>query len=295
MVLAVALSALTAGCSDHVESQSDPDAEPLGLGKEVTLPISAAQATVVSPGAQPRAQLRRTFTTGASQQVTLHTEHHIVQQIDNRGARDFSPPAVTIPLTARTDPDGIDLTLGNATSSDPSLAQELQSADGSHAGFEVSSLGAITAVRLAPTASTPDAARAALEGAFYQAVCQSIVFPTEPVGVGAVWTVHQEVTGTVPLDQVTTATMTKRVGNLLTIELDVTQTPKGAMWNLPNEADSIDILDYLMHGVGTITVDLGLPLPVSGTVTIGGRQSYRDPHSDITLAQNITTQIRWGE
>jgi hypothetical protein len=295
MVLAVALSALGAGCSNRAEATGDADVEPSALGKEVTVPISVAQTTVVSPGTEPRAELRPAYTIGTDQQVTLRTDHHIVQQINAQAERDFSPPAVTIPLTARTSRDGVDLTLGSATSSDPALARQLQSVDGSHAGLEVSRLGAITALRLAPKPATPDAARAALEQAFYQAVYQSIAFPTEPVGVGAVWTVHQQVSTTIALDQVTTATLTRRDGNLLTIRLEVTQTPQTTVWDLPNNAGSLDIIDYLMHGAGIITVDLGLPLPVSGSVIVGGRQSYQDPHSAVVLRQNISTQIQWGE
>ncbi|WP_373281341.1 hypothetical protein [Nocardia transvalensis] len=295
VVLTVALSALGVGCSDSSESSADPDVEPSGLGKEVTVPISATVTSVVRPGEEPRDLLRPGYEIGTSQQVTLRTVHHIEQQINDQAARDFSPPSMRIPLTARTEREGVDLTLGSPSSTDPNLARQLQSADGSHAGFEMSELGAITALRMEPTAATPDAARAALEQAFYQAVYQSVAFPTEPVGEGAVWTVHQQVSSGVPLDQVTTATLTRREGNLLTIELDVTQTPKTAEWQLPNNAGTLDIADYLMHGSGTITVDLGLPLPVSGSVTVGGRQFYKDPSSAVMLRQNISTQVQWGE
>nr|WP_280265439.1 hypothetical protein [Nocardia wallacei] len=295
VVLAVALSALGVGCSDASDASGDAEVEPSGLGKEVTVPIAATVTTVVHPGDEPRSILRPGFETDTAQQVTLRTDHHIEQQIDDQAVRDFSPPAVTIPLTARTGRDGVDLTLGSATSTDPALAQQLLTADGSHAGFEMSELGMITALRMAPKPATPDGARAALEQAFYQAVYQSVAFPIEPVGEGAVWTVRQQVSGGVPLDQITTATLTRRDGNLLTIELDVTQTPKSKVWQLPNHAGSLDIVDYVMHGAGTVTVDLGLPLPVSGSVTVGGRQFYKDPRSAVLLRQNISTQVQWGE
>ncbi|MFI5781527.1 hypothetical protein [Nocardia sp. NPDC051570] len=295
MVLAVALSALGVGCADRTESSGDAEVEPAGIGKEVTMPIAAALTTVVEPGDAPRSLLRPDIAPGTAQQVTLRTDHHIEQQLNDQAMRDFSPPSVTIPLTARADPNGIDLTLGTATSPDPTLAQQLLSADGSHAGFEVGELGSVTALRLAPKPATPDTARAALEQAFYQAVYQSITLPNEPVGEGAVWTVRQQVSGGLQLDQVTTATLTSREGNLLTIELNVRQTPRSSVWKLPNNAGSLDIMDYLMQGNGTITVDLGLPLPVSGSVTIGGRQAYRDPHTNVALRQNISTQVQWGQ
>ncbi|SLJ61820.1 Uncharacterised protein [Mycobacteroides abscessus subsp. abscessus] len=42
-------------------------------------------------------------------------------------------------------------------------------------------------------------------------------------------------------------------------------------------------------------MDLGLPLPVAGSITVGGHQSYRDPRSVSLLRQSITTQVSWAE
>ncbi|WP_439957572.1 hypothetical protein [Nocardia crassostreae] len=297
MVLAVALSALGTGCSARSETTADAEGlEPVGIGKvgEVTMPIAAVTTTVVDAGAEPRSPLRPVVAPVTAQQVTLRTDHHIEQQINEQAVRDFSPPAVTIPLTAQSDTNGVDLTLGNVSSPDPALAKALLPADGSQVGFDINELGAITALRLAPKPATSDAARAALEQAFYQAVYQSICFPDAPVGEGAVWTVRQQVSGSVPLEQVTTATLTHREGNLLTIHLNVVQTPKSTVWQLPNEAGQLEIVDYLMHGAGDITVDLGLPLPVSGAVEVGGNQTYRDPQSAVALRQTLRTQVQWG-
>nr|WP_232236381.1 hypothetical protein [Nocardia sp. BMG51109] len=284
------------GCTDARESGTDAEMEPTGSGGEVTVPIAAIVTNVVDPGAEPRTLLRPSFETGTAQQVTLRTEHHIEEQIGDQPMHDSSPPAITIPLTATTDREGVDLTLGAATSTDPELAEQLGIADGSRAGFEMSELGAITALRMKPTPATPDAARTALEQAFFQAVYQSIAFPTDPVGEGAVWTVHQQVySAGAPLDQVTTATLTKRDGNLLTLALDVVQIPKSDVWHLPNNAGPLEIIDYVMHGTGVIMVDLGLPLPVSGSVTVGGHQSYEDPRGGVLLRQDISTQVHWGD
>ncbi|MEV0360611.1 hypothetical protein AB0H71_31600 [Nocardia sp. NPDC050697] len=297
MVLAVGLSALGVGCGDGGEPGSDRDAatEPLGYGKEVTVPISAAVTTLVYPGEEPRSPLRPHYAVGTVQRVTLRTDHNIEQIINDQQPRDFSNPEITIPMTAEADADGVDLVLGNVTTDDPVLAKALTDAGGSHAGFEMSELGAITALRLAPSPDTSNTARAALEQAFYQAVYRSVTFPDEPVGVGAMWTVRQEVTGGVLLDQVTTATLTERDGDRITLQLDVSQTPKSAVWSLPNDAGTLQIEDYEMTGSGTITVDLGLPLPVAGSITVGGHQAYRDARSDSVLQQTINTQVSWAE
>ncbi len=295
VLLAVALTALTAACSETEPVQTEAESEPAAIGSQVTMPIATAVTTLIDPGDDPREILRAEISPDEVQQVTLRTVHHVQQQINNQGMRDFSPPSVTIPLTARGSSGGVDLTLGTVTSGDPGLARELRALDGSHAGFDMSTAGAVTALRLSPNPSTPDAARSALERAFCQAVYQSIAFPDEAVGEGAVWTVQQEVAGDVMLDQVTTATLTQRTDNLLTIALDITQTPKSTVWTLPNNAGSLDVVDYVMHGSGTITVDLDRPLPVSGSVTLGGTQSYRDRSSGVLLAQDLSTEVQWGE
>nr|WP_306307650.1 hypothetical protein [Nocardia paucivorans] len=296
MVLALGLSAFGVGCSERGESRGDVDGtEPLGIGNEVTVPIAAAVATVVDPGAEPRTLLRPGYPEGTSQQVTLSTDHSIRQQIDDQPVRDFSTPALTIPMIARAGTRGVELTLGSVTTPDPVLAEALIDVDGLHAGFQLSELGAITALRLEPAPDTSNTARAALEQAFCQAVYRSVMFPDSPVGVGAVWTVRQEVGGGVMLDQVTTATLIERLGNRLTIRLDVTQTPKSDIWDLPAAGGTLNIEDYVMQGTGDITVDLDLPMPVAGAITLGGHQFYRDPRTDTRLRQVIETKVSWGE
>ncbi|NUP28090.1 MAG: hypothetical protein HOQ44_15620 [Nocardia sp.] len=295
VVLAVGLTAFGSGCSDGGDAGGDADGtEPLGIGNEVTVPIAAAAVTTVDPGEDPRSMLRPSYYNGTIQAVTLRTDHRIQQQIDSQQVRDFSSPSLTIPMTATTDSGGVELTLGSVTTPDPALSEALTAADGTHAGFEMSELGGITALRLAPAPDTSNSARAALEQAFYQAVYRSVTFPDEPVGVGAVWRVQQTVGGGVDLDQVTTATLVDRDGGRLSIHLDVTQTPKSSIWDLPNEAGTLDIEDYAMQGNGDITVDLGLPLPVAGSISIGGHQFYRDPRTSTVLRQVIETNVSWG-
>ncbi|MFD4432118.1 hypothetical protein [Nocardia sp. NPDC058497] len=296
VALVLGFATFGAGCADRSASPADVEGtEPLGIGKEVTVPISAAVTTLVSAGDEPRELLRPRYAVGTTQEVTLRTDYRIQQQINDQPARDFSPAALTIPMTACADEDGVDLTVGTVTTPDPALNKAFTTADGSHAGLEMSDLGAITELRMAPSPETPNTARAALEQAFYQAVYRSIAFPDEPVGVGAVWTVHQEITGGVTLDQITTATLTSRDGDRLSIDLQVSQTPTDKVWMLPNDAGALDIDGYVMEGTGTITVDLGLPLPVSGAIEVGGQQTYRDSRSESTLVQTQSTRVSWTE
>ncbi|WFR70859.1 hypothetical protein P9209_15460 [Prescottella defluvii] len=90
----------------------------------------------------------------------------------------------------------------------------------------MNSSGAITALRLRPDPEAQNKARSMIEQAFYQAVYRMVAFPVEPIGVGAVWKIHQQVMSAIALDQVTTATLSARDGDRLTVDVQVEQFPK---------------------------------------------------------------------
>ncbi|MFC0453506.1 hypothetical protein [Rhodococcus jostii] len=302
-LLAVTLSlvALTAGCGGDGESSEANTAGSTSTPAEVTVPISATTVELVQPGEEPREVIQRRPPEGVSQQVQLTTGAQVFQQIDDQPAQDFSSPEITLPLTAVVAQateytDGgttVDVTLGDVTTPDERLGSALEATAGSGAGFTVAPSGAITALRLRPDAEAQDIARSAIEQAFYQAVYRTVPFPAEPVGVGAQWTIHQQVMSGIALDQTTVATLTARDGNRLTVDYTIDQKPKSPVWELPGEAGTLNVDQYVMQGSGTMTVDLGLPLPVDGNVTVGGDQQYSDPDGATRLHQTTSNSVRW--
>lgn len=296
-VLAAALSftSFISGCSDEPESNTaDPGAVAAEAPKEVTVPISPVAITVVDAGDDPTEVLGPRRTPGVQQAVTLMTTTMVRQRINDQADQDLSGPALTIPLTATTDDKGVDITLGKVTTPDAQLAIDLHPAEGSQLGLTLAAGGAVTALRISPAGEAADSARSAIEQAFYQAVYTSVTFPETAIGIGAIWTMRQHVSGGVSLDQVTTATLTERDGDLLTVALDVRQVPSTATWNLPNGAGMLKIDDYVMHGTGTVIIDLGMPLPVGGSITVGGEQTYSDPTTKSRLRQTTANSVKWG-
>lgn len=281
---------------DSSSDTANPDSESVSAAsKEVTVPISAVTTAVLDPGSEPRQLLVPHPAPGSTQQVTLRTEYRIQQKINDQENQDFSAPGLSIALTAAAAKDGVDLTLGKITTTDSKLAQELGPAEGSHAGLTTTAAGAVSALRISPAPGAADAARSAVEQAFYQAVYRAVTLPDSAIGVGAVWTMRQQVSGSITLDQLTTATLTALEGDRLEIALDVTQTPKSPEWNLPNGAGMLNIDQYVMHGTGTVTLDLALPLPVDGIVTVGGDQTYSDPQSSTKLRQSTSNLVQWSQ
>lgn len=281
-----------------------PDSSPAASSfapVEVTVPISASTVEVTSHGEEPHEVIRPRLPDGVSQQVTLTTEAQVFQQIDDQPTQDFSSPPITLPLDAVVnqrpeDTDGettVDLTFGDVTSPNERLGLALEASKGAGAGFTIGPTGAITELQLRPNAAAQDIARSAVEQAFYQAAYRTISFPTEAIGVGAQWTIHQRVIGGIALDQTTVATLTARDGNLVTVDYTIDQKPDSPIWNLPNGAGTLNVDRYVMRGSGTVTVDLDLPLPVSGIVTVNGDQQYSDPDGPTRLRQTTSNQVEW--
>jgi hypothetical protein len=286
--------ALTAACSnDDGASSAAPETT-----KETTVPISAITTSVVDPGAEPRSRVTFAPPPGVPQQVVMTSRSDIFQQIADQPQQDLSTPEVTMPLTAvASAPDpalSVDLTLGAMTSPDSRLQDSLASSEGSKAGLSVQPNGAITALRITPAADSEDIARSAIEQAFYQAVYRGVAFPDAEIGVGAVWTMQQQVMSGMALRQVTTAMLRAQDGNRLTIDLSITQEPEARVWNLPADAGTLNIDTFVMTGTGTLVVDLGAPLPVDGSVTVHGEQTYSDPNSTTKLRQATTNTVRWS-
>lgn len=297
----LSLTTLIAGCGSGDEHAGSENIE--ATSNEVTVPVTAVTSTLVEPGSEPRSKVLLRPRPGTTQQAVLTTDAQVFQQIDDQAPRDFSTPQLAIPLEASvsevistTTPHmTVDLTLGPVATPDATLADVLEPVAGSHAGLTISPSGAITALRLEPAPDAKNAARAAVEQALYQAVYRAVSFPEDDIGVGAAWTIRQQVMSGIALDQITTATLTARDGNLLTVDLQMTQTPQSSVWELPNNAGSLHVDSYVLQGSGTITVDLGLPLPVAGTLTVGGDQAYSDPAGTSRLRQSMTYRVQWSE
>ncbi|WP_416061243.1 hypothetical protein [Rhodococcus indonesiensis] len=296
--VALSLTTLLAGCGNSADGAAPAST---ATSTEVTVPVAAVTAVVLDPGAEPRSRIRLTPPAGTSQQVALTTSSQVFQSIGDQPEQDFSTPELTLPLTATvgeavsdTSPSSlVDLRIDDATSPDAALAAALGPAEGSEAGLTMAPSGAVSALRLDPTPDSADIARSAIEQAFYQAVYRMVSFPEEEIGVGAVWEIHQQVMSGMALDQVATARLLERDGDRLTVQLRITQTPRESTWALPNGSGQLNIDRYEMTGEGTMTIDLGRPLPIAGDLTVGGKQAYSDPAGTTRLAQSLVDRVRW--
>lgn len=291
---AAAVALLLTACGSSTDDPAE-GSDTSSTTAAVSLPVTPVTTTLVDPGAEPRATLSPSLS--GEQSVELVTRSTVTQQIDQQAVQDFSTPELTLPLTAQAPTSGddrvVDLRIGTATSADQRLTDALAPADGSHAGLTFTDAGAVTALQITPADDAQDSARSAIEQALNQAVYRSISFPDGDVGVGAVWTVQQQVISGLTLNQTTTATLRAKDGDRVTVDIRIDQTPESSTLALPDDAGQLAIDSYTMTGTGTLEIDLTKPLPVSGDVTVAGSQQYSDPEGTTVLHQDISDTLQW--
>lgn len=266
----------------------------------VTVAIPPVTVTVNNPGAGPRTALVLHATPESAQQVSLTSTSTISQTIGTNPPSDQSSPEVTLPLTARQHGSAdaathtVGLTIGTPSSPDTTLSDALAKAVGSTSTVTVTPAGAVSQLVLDPPAALSDAGRSAAEQAQRQAIQFQPVLPGEPVGVGAVWTVSQQIDSLgLGLRQDTVLTLNAMRDSTITLGVQVTQTPLTPTWTLPNDQGTLNVDSYRVTGGGTLTLDLTKPLPLDGRVQLNGNEVFSRPKDGLKLAQQITNGVSW--
>lgn len=291
----LALGLSLAACSSPAPTTA---AAPSSTPAAAAVDVPAVSVTVSEAGAEPRAVLALA-PGGEPQRVTLTTAAGIVQRIGGQEPVDLSSPEVSLPLTATTtagEPtDRVAVVLGTPTSPDAILADALVPEAGSTADLEVAPSAAVTALAITPAPDALDTARSAVEQALRQAVQLAVALPADPVGVGARWTVSQQLDSLgLPLRQDVTATLTARDGDRVTLALALAQTPLANLWTVPGGGGTFSVDSYPMQGTGEVTLDLGAPLPTAGELSLTGTQVYTRQADSLVLSQDVTNRVGWA-
>ncbi len=318
--LAALLTATTltlAGCAtDEVDTSVEA---PVGLA------VDAARVTLQSAGEAPGRVL--TFTDAAEdpdaaeQTVTVEVSEVFDQSLLRADAVDVQAPAggdvttLTLPLSGRTttapdpEPDSeiereatreVDLRTGEPSSSDLSLLEDLRSTEGFRVGWRAGDSGRPSTVNLAAPVDATDEGRAMTEQAVMKILSLPTIFPEEPVGVGAVWSVDSRVTGEATLLQTTTFTLTGLDGDLVELDVNVQQRPALGALSLEGQpgaeemaGETLNVLNSNTTSEGSLTVDLNSPLPVAGQVAYTTRVIYGGQDADVRVVQDSTTAVAY--
>ena len=266
----------------------------------MTVPIPAVTVTVNNPGAEPRSTLALHAPPETAQQVTVTADSTVSQTVGTAPPSDQSSPEVTLPLTTRQHGPAdapthtVGLTVGTPSSTDAILTAALAKAEGSTSTVTVSPAGSISKLVLDPPAALSDAGRSAVEQALRQVVQFTPVLPASPVGVGAVWTVSQQIDSLgLGLRQDTVLTLTGVRDATVTLGVQLTQTPLTPTWTLPNAQGTLNVETYTVTGGGRMTVDLTKTLPVDGRVQLDGNQVFSRPNDGLKFTQKVSNGVSW--
>ena len=193
---------------------------------------------------------------------------------------------LTVEGSAEPDVDGAQratVTVREFTSVDELRSAQFATADGFTVTWTRGADGVVRGLSLeAPTGAT-DAARAGVEIAANAISDATVVWPSEPIGVGGRWTVTRQVEDAVAPERVVTYELLSLDGEVATVSLEIgapdpaetlaAQSPDGG------RGVTLDVERYEVTGSGELTVDLRAALPVDGTTESSTRAAYVDPAS----------------
>ncbi|MGZ4533088.1 MAG: hypothetical protein ACXVXP_12145 [Mycobacteriaceae bacterium] len=297
---AVLASGVLTACSGTAADHGPVPTSAAPTPGAVTVAVPDVVVTVTNPGAEPRTTLARHATPDATQQVSLTANSAITQTVGTNASTDQSSPDVTLPIAASqhgasdAPTHSVGLVVDVPSSPDSTLAAALLKAKGSRATLVAGPDGAVKQLVLDPPADLSDAGRSAVEQALRQAVQFAPVLPSVPVGVGAVWTVSQQINSLgLGVRQDTVLTLAAVRGSTVTLAVQVTQTPLTPAWTLPNDQGTLNVDSYALAGTGNLTVDLTKPLPLDGQVQLTGDQLYSRPKDGLKITQKVSNGVSW--
>lgn len=268
-----AAALLLAGCSDE-----PPEMTPVE--------IPSAEVVLRSAGDGAKAPVRW-IDDGAEQDVTLSVTQGFGQETVGGDGSVPNPslPDTTmeLPLQARTTGSGadrtVDMEVGEPTGTHGDLNKDLATAEGFRVRWNAGDRGDVSALAFGAPEDATETARAGVEASLRQWASLPIVFPEEPIGDRATWTVSRPVED-LGVDQEITYTLLRRDGDTVDLHVGVRQTPTvreldggdGVTLHVVNSQVSMTDFD--------LRIDLRKPLPVAGTVSYVLSVGYSGEHGE---------------
>ncbi|MCL0245011.1 hypothetical protein JIM95_002430 [Corynebacterium sp. CCM 8835] len=249
-------------------TQPHPSAEPDGLP---VLNIDAKATVRAVDGVEVTAG-----ETGATRQVTVIA-----------GSPRFSGDATTLRSGENPDVD---------------WDAELAGADGFTVSYATTPSGKPVTMSLHAPDSASDTGRAGMESRLGNLVTLAVVFPDEPVGTGARWTVESRITGSTTMLQTVTYTLTELDGRRVGLDVEVDQRPSIGALSLDalapqgdsdGAAGELRVESAETSSAGHLEIDLDDPLPRAGGIAFTTRIIYAGDGSDVRVVQDSHSAIHF--
>jgi hypothetical protein len=280
IILIVVIS--LAGCKK--ERASRPEAFTHEAAERQAGPSKPALAAIklLKQGGEPRRALRWSRGPGRNEHLKIRVDTELDMRVAMLNAKQ-APWSVTFELTVQTNealPEGTavfsftvdEASAHHAASVPPETREDREEAMATMRGWQgsyrVDSLGAVNDVVIKVPA---DASRevwslsADLEWALRQL---APLFPVEPVGAGAAWTVGLSVEQDgVKANEVSTLEITKLERQLVTMKKDVQQSADPQTFRNPGSPTEVELTEFTGEGAGVIKWDSTQTLPHSVKMT----------------------------
>jgi len=300
---ACAITVALTGCGSDDGGTATPSTSAAGCASESTagrddvepIPIAPAKITVTHPGAEPRKVPAATPARDTAQRTTVSVTSTAVSRTAQDGIDDRKQ-TVDIPLTARfgcKDSTDLELALDQPTSPDPTLNGQLAKSAGGGAGMAVGPGTIPISLRILPTKDSGPEARHAIEQSLVQALQVSVGLPTQPVGVGAVWTSQRSISGAVTVTQTMTVTLKSWTANRLVLGATFEETPINSVFAVPGTSETVTLRRYSNEGTGTVTLDLDRALPSDATITLSGARELVGSDASAPIVQQTGATVNW--
>lgn len=331
-ISALLLTFACVACTNTATDQTPDSSVEAAVGVQAEIP----RVTLTNPGTGDLQELRYDDAQAAqstTQQVQLAIAQGFAQQPWQADKVDPAAPAggdvITLSATANAQVDPTDaelldseelnedatrhiqITFNNVEYDDLEQASEVRTIEGFQLGYYANARGQISVLNLAAPADATDVARTIAEQYLLNIVSSQVVFPEEPVGVGATWTVDTRVSGETSLLQTTEYELLSRDGDTVSLKMNITRRP--SLGAIQNGETSLVVLSANTTTDAEVSIDLSKPLPDSGQIASttrvvygpesGGAGSGSDSAegesdtsaSDTRIVQDSTTAITFGE
>lgn len=268
----------------------------LELPEELTgdTPAIGAPPTVhvLNPGQEPRQALRWNVQPGFEQKVSATVASSIEALIAVMMVR--APLyAVSYELSLRAKSladDGslhVEVTVDRATANlegvgDAERAKQIETALGTlgkvRGRYVLGPRGQVTGAQLDIPPNAAGIAREMIDNVRWAFVQMTPVFPEEPIGQGAKWTVHQGIEqGGVRVNQLATIEMVKRDGKRVELGLDIQQSAAPQSFENAGTMRTLDLTVLKGIASGSLTWDLGELAPQHARIEAETVKGVRHP------------------
>ena len=298
--LALALTACSTGEDDPVAGVP-------------AFPLDAPSVTLLNPGDDPQDVH---YTSGDEWDTTVAVSAGVNQQVIAPG-KDVPAEApaggdvdkTTLPLTVASvgapapgageeDADArVDVVVGAGKHSNLDVGQDVAASEGFRVSWRADASGRISTLKLLAPPDAPDRGLQQVEPALLALVNSAVVFPDDPIGPGASWTVEHRVAGDTATVRTTTYTLVSREGDTLTLNTAVDERPQRSDVEIDGagqlDGQNVSIESAKTTSEGQLVVDLSRPLPVSGQSAWTTRLIYGG-NDAARVVQDITRAVQYG-